>query len=100
MKLNTDAIFKAVKENHARLQGCTGPHFFLPFVDDTRRKFFPDYKCQKCAGVMDSIHATHYIEGLKHALSSTQADVRTAIEIRESAQKAHYDQAKKDAEKA
>jgi hypothetical protein len=62
-KEEVNDIWKKVKENHAKLDSCVRPHDFVPINENGRlpRK----YLCSKCLGVVDSVHASFYKQGLE-----------------------------------
>lgn len=52
-------IWEECKANHARLDGCAGPH---DFVKVDRRESV----CSKCQGRLNNIEVFWYTQGLKH----------------------------------
>jgi len=58
-----DEIFEQVKANGAKLDGCPGPHDFVP-VDPAR--LFHRFRCTKCGGQVDGSAARWYRRGLQH----------------------------------
>lgn len=70
MKIDTDEIIREVKANMARLEGCAGPHRFVPherYPSGMVRK----YRCELCQGTIDGINKIWYERGLKHAQNAT-----------------------------
>lgn len=73
---DTDEILKQVKENTAKLDGCSVPHDFSIALDRRTHKpmenptpqqtFGCRWQCAKCGGHVDAINRTWYNRGLKH----------------------------------
>lgn len=61
-------LWEEVKANHARLSACEGPHDWEVDPSDTYHKLdsLKKRRCKKCGGVMDSIHALIYSQGVEH----------------------------------
>ncbi len=60
-------IFEQVKTNHARLEGCAGPHVFVEHRHVG--KLVREYRCALCGGTLDSINVGWYRRGLEHGQS-------------------------------
>lgn len=56
-----DAIKKA-QANSKLLRDCDRPHSFVPEDSDS---IVSDYRCTKCGGVVNKIHALWYDRGLE-----------------------------------
>jgi hypothetical protein len=64
-KPEINAIWAAVRANHARLDACAGPHDFSEVTKRTGQ--VPrEYRCSKCGGTIDSVNRNWYLDGLKH----------------------------------
>ena len=57
-------IWREVKQNHAKLDSCAGPHEFLP--EDIAKRFGGKYRCIKCRGTIDAVNYLWYTRGLEH----------------------------------
>jgi hypothetical protein len=61
-------IWAKVKDNHARLDACPGPHDFRRISE--RPTIGPAYSCAKCGGTVSTSDQKWYERGLKHGRSS------------------------------
>jgi hypothetical protein len=72
-KETAQQIWRDVKANQKKLDGCKGPHDFQPLPIEGQA-LIRDYRCLKCGGKLDAIHKSWYDEGLKHGRSEAQSD--------------------------
>ena len=61
-----NALFEEVKENHVRLDSCSGPHEFEEVNMGGSGGFARDMRCKRCGGVLNRVHAIWYERGVKH----------------------------------
>lgn len=57
-------IMQTVKENHAKLNACAGPHNFVCLTPD--KPFGAKYRCSLCNGTADGVAVNWYNRGLQH----------------------------------
>lgn len=63
-------ILREVRANLATLNGCTGPHNFMPAEPDAP-SFGRKYRCTLCGGVVDN-HAYHWYNlGIQHGAAKS-----------------------------
>jgi hypothetical protein len=72
-----DEVWKEVKANKAKLDGCQKPHDFSICLDrrtkeiivnpTVAQRFAAYWRCSKCGGQRSTIDKLHYEEGLKDA---------------------------------
>lgn len=71
-KADHQRIWEEVKANHAKLDGCPGPHDFQP-CESIRGTAVPRrYRCAICGGEVDTINRRWYQRGLDHARKSAE----------------------------
>jgi len=78
-RIDTDQILREIKANGALLDGCAGPHTFVPHerYGSDGKGMVRKYRCQLCGGTVDVIAKLWYERGLKHgqnAIPTNQSD--------------------------
>ncbi len=58
------AIWDGVQENHARIDGCAGPHAFEKI--DPARVIGSKWRCTLCGGLVDGAYKVAYEQGREH----------------------------------
>lgn len=64
-------ILAAVKENHAKLESCVGPHEFV-LVESGPGGLPRKHQCARCGGKLDSVHVSWYNKGMEHIMEARQ----------------------------
>lgn len=63
-KHDMQEIFLSVKDNHARLDACKGPHDFVCERPD--KPLGAKHRCTLCGGTVDGVKLHWYLQGLAH----------------------------------
>ena len=74
-KETVQQIWKDVKANHKKLDGCKGPHDFRPLPIEGKT-LIRDYLCSKCGGKLEAIHKLWYERGLEHGRKEAKGDTQ------------------------
>lgn len=61
-------IWRAVKENQARLEECSGPHEFVSEGKGPTDKA----RCRRCQGTVSQSEARWYLLGLRHGAARSE----------------------------